>query len=139
MNDEAEAETVSQARASPSPAPAFSWVALVVRMLARAWVVLLLLGAAAFGGVAVTQVLQKQAELEELRREPGPSAYAVLAYRAELERQIQALNADRTVDAVPAPPSRPALLEEIDMARARNATVSQAVRSESLGGISAPP
>jgi hypothetical protein len=139
MNVELDAETEAQARSSHPPLPAFSWVALLVRMLARAWVVLLLLGAAAFGGVAVTQVLQKQAELEELRREPGPSAYAVLAYRAELERQIQALNADRTVDAVPSPPSRPALLEEIDLARARNATVSQATRSESLGGISAPP
>jgi hypothetical protein len=138
MNAEPEAEAVAQARSTPA-SPTFSWIALVVRMLARAWVVLLLLAAAAFGGVAVTHVLQKQAELEELRREPGPSAYAVLAYRAELERQIQALNADRTVDAVPTPPPRPALLEEIDLARARNATVSPATRSESLGGISAPP
>jgi hypothetical protein len=138
MNDEADSEPLRQERQGPfaSPVPL---VALVVRTLARVWVVLLLLGAAAFGGVAVNQVFQKRAELEELRREPGPSAYAVVAYRAELERQIQAINGDRRMDAVPSPPPRPALLEEIDLARTRNGAVSQSTRSESLGGISAPP
>jgi hypothetical protein len=138
MNDEPESEPMTQSRQTPfaSPVPV---VALVVRTLARVWVVLLLLAAAAFGGVAVNQVLQERAELEELRREPGPSAYAVVAYRAELERQIQAINGDRRVNAVPSPPPRPALLEEIDLARTRNGGLSQSTRSESLGGISAPP
>lgn len=138
MNDEPESEPLTQSRQTPfaSPVPV---VALVVRTLARVWVVLLLLAAAAFGGVAVNQVLQERAELEELRREPGPSAYAVVAYRAELERQIQAINGDRRVNAVPSPPPRPALLEEIDLARTRNGGLGQSTRSESLGGISAPP
>lgn len=132
-----EPEAVAQERA---PAPSrINWVALVARMLARVWIVLLLLGAAAFGGVAVTQSLQKRAELEELRQEPGPDAYAVIAYRAELERQIQAISANRQLEAAPAPPSRPALLEEIDLARTRNATVVQSTRADSLGAISAPP
>jgi hypothetical protein len=141
MNAEAEPEPVTQARETPSPTPAGgSMIALIVRTLARLWVVLLLLAGAAFGGVAVTQVFQKQAELEELRREPGANAYAVLAYRAELERQIQAIRDDRQMEAAPEPPLRPALLEEIDLARARNGSLGgQAARSESLGGISAPP
>lgn len=140
MNTAPETEQVTETRAaSQGVRPGFSVLALVVRTLARVWVVVLLLAAAAFGGVAVTQVLQKQAELEELRREPGPSAYAVLAYRAELERQIAAINADRTMDTVPTPPARPALMEEIDLARARNATLGQGGRAETLGGISAPP
>ncbi len=137
MNDTPETEPVTQARLAPPSG--ISWVALIVRTLARVWVVLLLLAGAAFGGVAVTQVFVKQAELEELRREPGPNAYAVLAYRAELKRQIEAIGADRRADAVPAPPARPVLLEEIDLARARNAAIVQSTRSESLGTISAPP
>lgn len=137
MNDTPETETVTQARLAPPPG--ISWVALIVRTLARVWVVFLLLTAAAFGGVAVTQVFVKQAELEELRREPGPNAYAILAYRAELKRQIEAIGADRRADAVPAPLARPPLLEEIDLARARNTAIVQSTRSESLGTISAPP
>jgi hypothetical protein len=140
MNEAADAEAVTQARAaSRSQLPGLPMIALVVRALARIWVVLLLLAGAAFAGVAVTQVFQKRAELEELRREPGASAYAVVAYRAELERQIEAMNADRRMDAVPAPPSRPALMEEIDLARTRNAALRQRAATESLGGISAPP
>ncbi len=138
MTDAPDTEPVAQARAVASP-PGVSGFALVVRAVARAWIVLLLLGAAAFGGVAVTQVFVRQAELEELRREPGPNAYAILAYRAELQRQIEAISADRAVDATPVPPARPVLLEEIDLARARNAGIAQSVRSESLGTISAPP
>lgn len=138
MNDAPETEPVSQARQDP-PAPRVSWVALIVRTLARVWIVLLLLAGAALGGVAVTQVFVKQAELAELRREPGPNAYAILAYRAELKRQIEAISADRSADSVPVPPARPALLEEIDLARARNAAIVQGARSESLGTISAPP
>jgi hypothetical protein len=139
MNDtqQEEPEGVTLARpAAPSPV---ALVGLLVRMLARLWIVLLLLGGAALGGVAVTQVFQKRAELEAMRAEPGPSAYAVVAYRAELERQIQAISADRRAEAVPQPPSRPPILEEIDVARARNETVTQVIRSESLGTISAPP
>jgi hypothetical protein len=140
MNEAADAEAVTQARAAPQgQLPGLPMVALVVRALARIWVVLLLLAGAAFAGVAVTQVFEKRAELEELRREPGASAYAVVAYRAELERQIEAMNADRRMDAVPAPPSRPALMEEIDLARTRNAALRQRAVTESLGGISAPP
>lgn len=138
MNDTPEAEPVTEARPSPASS-GFSWFALLVRTLARVWVVLLLLAAAAFGGVAVTQVFVKQAELAQLRRDGGPDAYAVLAYRAELQRQIDAIGADRRIDAVPAPPARPVLLEEIDLARARNEGITQAVRSESLGAVSAPP
>jgi hypothetical protein len=138
VNDAPESEAVTQTRLTPAP-PGINWAALIVRTLARAWVVLLLLGAAAFCGVAATQVFVRQAELEELRREPGPNAYAILAYRAELERQIEAIGADRRIDAIPAAPARPALLEEIDLARARNAAIGQSTRSESLGAISAPP
>lgn len=138
MNAEPEdTEEVAQARpAKPSP---IAVVGLVARLLARLWIVLLLLGGAALGGVAVTQVFQKRAELDAARAEPGASAYAVIAYRTELERQIEAISADRPAEAVPAPPSRPVLMEEIDLARARNETVVQPVRSESLGAISAPP
>jgi hypothetical protein len=138
MNDTPETEPVSQARPAP-PASRISWVALIVRTLARVWIVLLLLAGAAFGGVAVTQVFAKQAELARLRQEPGPNAYAILAYRAELKRQIEAISADRSVDSVPTPPARPVLLEEIDLARARNAAIVQSSRSETLGTISAPP
>jgi hypothetical protein len=138
MNDTPETEPVSQARQAP-PAPRVSWIALIVRTLARAWIVLLLLTGAALGGVAVTQVFVKQAELEQLRREPGPNAYAILAYRAELKRQIEAISSNRAADSVPTPPTRPVLLEEIDLARARNAAIVQSTRSETLGTISAPP
>lgn len=132
-----EPEAVAQARpAKPSP---IALVGFVARMLARLWIVLLLLAGAAFGGVAVTQVFVKRAELQAARAEPGPSAYAVIAYRTELERQIEAISADRQAEAVPAPPSRPVLMEEIDLARARNETVVQPVRPDSLGAISAPP
>jgi hypothetical protein len=140
MNDAPDSEPVTQTRASfPPNAPSLPLAALVIRTLARVWVVLLLLAAAAFGGVAVNQVFQKRAELAALRSEPGPSAYAVVAYRAELERQIEAIRADRRMDAAPSPPPRPALMEEIDLARSRNATLGRSTRSESLGGISAPP
>lgn len=140
MNTSPETEAVTETSATAqNPSPRFSILALVVRALARAWVVLLLLAGAAFGGVSVTQVFQKQAELEDLRREPGPGAYAVLAYRAELERQIAAIKADRAMDAAPAPPPRPALMEEIDLARTRNATLGPTGRTETLGAISAPP
>lgn len=127
MNTDAEDGTFSHAREEESlpRKPAFSVFAFVVRMLARVWVVILLLTAAAFTGVTVTQVFQQRAELERLQSEPGPNAYAVLAYRAELERQIEAISSDRRLDAVPTPPPRPALMEEIDMARARNRTIGQ--------------
>jgi len=126
VNTQTEPEDVTHAREETLPRkPAFSVLAFVVRMLARLWVVLLLLTAAAFTGVTVTQVFMKNAELEELQGDPGPDSYAVLAYRAELQRQIDAITADRRLDAVPTPPPRPALLEEIDMARARNRTINQ--------------
>ena len=140
MNDTTESESGAESRVAAKPTRSgFSVLALIVRTMARVWVVLLLLAAAAAGGVAVTQVFQKEAELQELRREPGPTAYAVLAYRAELQRQIQAIKADRRMDAVPTPPSRPVLMEEIDLARTRNLAISQAARSETLGAVAAPP
>lgn len=140
MSVDAEAEPVTQSREARSRPTGASVLALIIRLLARLWIVLMLLAGAAVAGVAATQMLQKQAELEDLRREPGANAYALLAYRAELERQIQAIRDDRQLETVPMPPARPTLLEEIDLARARNESLrSQVVRSESLGGISAPP
>ncbi len=94
-----------------------SMLGVVARALARLWVISLLLFAAAFGGIAVNLVLQDQARLALLRRAPGPDAYAVVAYRRELERQVRALSRDWRADAVPSPPSRPRLMEEIDLAR----------------------
>lgn len=109
-HDEA-AEAVPTASASPS------MLGVVARALARLWVISLLLFAAAFGGIAVNLLLQSQAQLAVLRRAPGPDAYAVVAYRRELERQVRAYSRDWRTDAVPSPPARPRLMEEIDLAR----------------------
>ena len=109
---------------------------LIVRFFARLWVISLLLAAAAFGGIAVYQLFQMQAQLSELRKEPGADAYAVVAYRRELERQIRANAQNWREDAVPSPPPRPRLLEEIDLARP---PVRERVRSSTeLAPISAP-
>ena len=100
-----------------------AWSGLLMRALARVWVVGLLVVAAVGSGIALNQMYQSEAKLEELRREPGPDAYAIVAYRRELERQLKAYAKDRTSDSVPAPPPRPRLLEEIDLARQRNAAI----------------
>ncbi len=94
-----------------------SILGMVARAIARLWVISLLLFAAAFGGIAVNLLLQDQAQLALLRRAPGPGAYAVVAYRRELERQVRAYGRDWRTEAVPSPPSRPRLMEEIDLAR----------------------
>jgi hypothetical protein len=109
---------------------------VLVRAIARVWVTSLLLLAAAFSGIAIYQLFQTQAELAELRKSPGPEAYAVVAYRRELERQIRTFEQGWREDAVPAPPPRPRLLEEIDLARQRD---QERVRvSGDLAPISAP-
>ena len=138
-------EPDAEARAEYGVAPPTQTpiIAVIARFLARAWVVGLLLAGAGFAGVAISQVLQQRGELTELRQDTGPSAYAVVAYRHELERQIRALDDMRSTDAVPQPPPRPALLEEIDFARQRNgvlASMPQTGPGVSAGSaISAPP
>src|SRR5690348_3920945 len=71
-------------------APAISILGFVLRLAARIWVTSLLLAAAAFGGISVYQLMQTRAELSELRKQPGPESYAVVAYQRELERQVRA-------------------------------------------------
>ena len=116
--------------------PAIGVFSILVRALARVWVTSLLLLAAAFSGIAVYQLFQTQAELRELRKSPGPDAYAVVAYRRELERQLLAYERGWREDAVPEPPPRPPLLEEIDLARQRG---QERVRvSREVAPISAP-
>jgi hypothetical protein len=119
------------------PRRSLSWFGVIVRLAAQLWVILLLLAAAAFGGIAVNQFLQKQAQLSELREAPGPDAYAVVAYRRELERQVRAYRRSWRTDAVPAPPSRPRLMEEIDLARPPERP--RPVASAASQPISAPP
>lgn len=109
---------------------------IVVRAVARLWVISLLLTTAAFSGISVYQLLQTQAELTELRKTPGPDAYAVVAYRRELERQIRANDQRWREESVPQPPPRPRLLEEIDLARRREPV--RASTSRELAPISAP-
>jgi len=111
-----------------SPAlPAWTaWSGMLMRALARIWVIGLLVVAAVGSGFALNQMFQAEARLDELRAAPGPDAYAVIAYRQELERQLKAYSKDRTSDVLPSPPTRPRLLEEIDLARARNQEMSLA-------------
>lgn len=97
-----------------------AWVA---KSVVRLWVVGLLVAAAMGSGVALNQMFQAQAQLEALREEPGPDVFAVIAYRRELARQIEEMGRVRSEDAVPQPPARPVLLEEIDIARQRNRQV----------------
>ncbi len=108
------------------------WIGEIGRVVSRLWVVGLLVGAAMGSGVALNQMFQAEARLETLRQEPGADAYAVVAYRRELARQMEAYRRIRTADAVPQPPARPRLLEEIDIARKRNQSVAQ-------GGSGAAP
>ncbi|MDZ4778554.1 MAG: hypothetical protein SGJ23_17375 [Alphaproteobacteria bacterium] len=109
-------------------------VAWVARSVVRLWVVGLLVAAAMGSGVALNQMFQARGQLESLRAEPGPDAYAVVAYRRELARQIETMGRNRTEEAVPQPPPRPQLLEEIDIARQRN----QQVVSQGSAVASAP-
>jgi hypothetical protein len=116
-----------------APRTMIQWIGQVGRVVSRLWVVGLLVAAAMGSGVALNQMFQAEARLEALRQEPGPDAYAVVAYRRELARQIEAYRRIRTADAVPQPPARPRLLEEIDIARRRNQGVMQGG-----GGVAAP-
>jgi len=97
--------------------------AWVGKSVVRLWVVGLLVAAAMGSGMALNQMFQAQGQLESLREQPGAEAYAVVAYRRELARQIEMMGRVRSEDVVPQPPSRPALLEEIDIARQRNRQV----------------
>lgn len=115
----------------PSP----SLFGAVVRAFTQFWVVCLLLLAAAFGGVTANELLQKQARLAELREAPGPDAYAVVAYRRELERQVRAYSMNWRQDTAPMPPARPRLMEEVDLARPREPARA---RAGELAPISAP-
>lgn len=103
-----------------APTPWTAWSGLIMRAIARAWVIGLLVMAAVGSGFALNQMFQAQARLDELRGAPGPDAYAIVAYRRELERQLKSYAKDRTSDSVPMAPPRPRLLEEIDLARQRN-------------------
>jgi hypothetical protein len=127
-------ETV-EPRSPAQPVPTF--LGMVVRTIARVWVISLLLLAAAFGGIAVNQLFQAKAELAALRKAPGPDAYAVVAYKRELERQIRALDQTARADTVPTPPPRPRLMEDIDLARPRDREPVFRGSSE-LAPISAP-
>jgi len=119
------------------PAPTPVWVSVVAwcaRMLARLWVVSLLVFAAAFAGIAVYKSIETRAALVELRKLPGPQGYAAVAYRRELARQIRAFNRDwADTDAVPRPPPRPRLISEIDAARQRNADLPRPPPGRSTG------
>jgi hypothetical protein len=79
--------------ASPPPPVVASgisiWIARLGRTLSRLWVVALLVTAAMGSGVALNQMFQAEMRLQSLRQEPGPDAYAIVAYRRELARQIE--------------------------------------------------
>ena len=96
-----------------------------VRALARLWVVSLLLVAAAVAGISVYELNRTYRELGEVREEPGPASYAVVAYRRELARQVDDMKRDEvdfvSTETLPIPPDRPRQLVEIDSLRQRNA------------------
>jgi hypothetical protein len=81
----------------------------------------MLVAAAIASGFSLNLMFGARDQLDALREAPGADAYAVVAYRAELRRQIEAYKRNRTADATPTPPARPRLVEEIDIARLRNA------------------
>lgn len=114
-----------------------SLLGAVVRAVARIWLTGLILMATAFAGIAIFALVQTHAELHELRKSPGPDAYAVVAYRRELERQLLALDDGWGDEVVPRPPARPRLLEEIDLARPPPEQERVSVSRE-LAPISAP-
>jgi hypothetical protein len=123
--------------AQPVSGPAW-WSALAwcLRALARVWVVGLLIFSAAFAGIGAYKAYETRAELAEIRKAPGPQAYAVVAYRRELARQIRAYGRHwRDPDAVPEPPERPRLLYEIDNARQRSAELNAPPPRPSRGGL----
>jgi hypothetical protein len=111
---------------APPPNKGLAFLAWLVRTVARVWVIGMMVVAAGFGGIAVYQFYQSRAELAEVQQAPGDQSYAVVAYRRELARQIEAYSHDwENWEAVPQPPSRPRLMEEIDIVRARNAEIAR--------------
>ncbi|MGE3141788.1 MAG: hypothetical protein AB7L65_00565 [Hyphomonadaceae bacterium] len=142
-NADDEAEPIPTYVAAQSETRGSGWIVTwAVRALARFWVVCLLLLAAAFGGISVFQYMQMKAQLNELRAAPGAQSYAVVAYRRELARQVHAYSRDwDDLEVLPTPPARPRLLEEIDLARQRNAEIRRsATRAPARGQpIGAPP
>jgi hypothetical protein len=114
--------------------PWTAWIGLAVRSIARLWVVCLLVAVAVSSGIALNQMFSARAELDTLRESPGPDAYAIVAYRAELRRQLDAYRRDRGADATPTPPARPRLVEEIDIARLRNTDNIATASSSQRGG-----
>jgi hypothetical protein len=122
LHDEAADERAVGWEAPPWAAP----LAWMMRAVVRIWVIAMVVAAAAFGGISVYQYYQTRAELSRAREEPDAQSYAVVAYRAELARQIEAYrNNWRDFETVPEPPQRPRLLQEIDQARARNTQLRQ--------------
>jgi hypothetical protein len=113
-------------------------IGMAVRALARLWVISLLFVTAAFSGIAIYHLYQTRAELAELRQEPGPDAYAILAYKRELERQIRANAKTWHADVAPTPPPRPRLMEEIDLARRADPAPAPVRRPSANAPISAP-
>jgi hypothetical protein len=101
--------------------PWLAWAGWAARSIARIWVICLLVTCAIASGVSLNQMLTARGELDSLREAPGADAYAAVAYRAELRRQLDAYKRDRSAEATPTPPARPRLVEEVDIARLRNA------------------
>jgi hypothetical protein len=145
MNDTHESPSVEVEAPSSPPASVIAnlgmWATRLGRFVSRLWVVGLLVTAAMGSGVALNQMFQAEMRLQALRQEPGPDAYAVVAYRRELARQIEAYKRARTAEVVPQPPPRPRLLEEIDIARRRNQDLvfgGAAATAPTLPVVSAP-
>ena len=137
MNNSDNAPIDAEAEEVP-PAERRTIVGPVLNFVARVWVIGLLLFAAGFAGVAANQYWQAQSELHRLRAEPGPDAYAIVAYRHELQRQIDEYRRDWRAEAIPTPPTRPKLLEEIDLQRLRNPRLASSGVAAAPGTVSAP-
>jgi hypothetical protein len=135
MTDQNQAS--AEAAAEPKPieyrqAPTWqTWVRWGARSVARLWVVVMLAAAAVVSGMTFSLMLESRDRLAELSKEPGPDAYAVLAYRQELQAQLDAAKRNRYPNVTPTPPLRPRLMEEVDIARRRNKDAGQPRTSQS--------
>lgn len=123
-----------QPAAGAGLAPIRLWFGAGVRAFARLWVVGLLVAAAIASGVALNQMFQAQSDLDAARRLTGPDGYAIVAYKRELERQLEEYRRSGYATVTPAPPPRPRLLEEIDLARARNREEAPSPARPAAGG-----
>ncbi|MBC7768208.1 MAG: hypothetical protein H7124_05425 [Phycisphaerales bacterium] len=137
---EAEQQSGRAAQADrPRVQPMIAWF---IFALARLWVVCLLLVAAAVAGISVYEYAQTKQELTQLRESPGAPSYAVVAYRRELARQIEAMELDEVdyieSETLPTPPDRPRQLSEIDNLRERNARERRNARSASSESSARP-